>query len=270
MGRAHSYQNRYAPVQNLHFSLSSTLLTIRREMADFVLVHAAWHGGWEWRQVAERLRSLGHTVHTPTLTGAGERSHLLTPEVGLETHITDILNVFKWERVQKAVLVGHSYSGFVITGVADRIPEQIAALVYMDAFVPSDGQSTFDLTPAWRLNEIVDLAARQGEGWYVPPHHAERWVADPVQRAEIERLATSQPLRSLKDKLHLRGGIDKIARRYFVLSSAFKPSPFWQFYEKYQADPAWTVRTLPTMHDAMISMPEEVSTILLEAATERN
>lgn len=238
-------------------------------MAEFVLVHAAWHGGWEWRRVAERLRGLGHTVHTPSLTGAAERSHLLKPDVGLEMHITDVLNVFKWEQVQKAVLVGHSYSGFVITGVADRIPERIAALVYMDAFVPGDGQSTFDLTPAWRLNEIVELAEREGEGWYVPPHHAERWVADPALRAEVERLATNQPLRSLKDKLQLQGGLDKILRRYYVLSSAFKPSPFWQFYEKYQSDPAWTVRTLPTMHDAMISMPHEVAEILLEATMER-
>ena len=238
-------------------------------MAEFVLVHAAWHGGWEWRQVAERLRSLGHRVHTPTLTGAGERSHLLTRDVGLETHITDILNVFRWEQVEHAVLVGHSYSGFVVTGVADRIPERIAALVYMDAFVPQDGQSTFDLTPAWRLDEIVELAARDGDGWQVPPHHAERWVADPVQRAELERLATNHPLKSLKDKLRLRGGIDKVARRHYVLSSAFKPSPFWQFYEKYQSDPRWTVRTLPTMHDAMISMPQEVVDILLEVAQER-
>lgn len=239
-------------------------------MAEFVLVHPAWHGGWEWRDVAARLRSSGHTVHVPTLTGCGERSHLLAPDIGLETHITDVLNVFKWEEVKHAVLVGHSYSGVVVTGVADRIPERIAAVVYMDAFVPQDGQSTSDMTPDWRLTEIVDLATQKGEGWYVPPHRTERWVAEPEQRARLERLATNHPLRCLQDKVRLTGGFGKVGRKYFVLSAAFKPSPFWQFHDKYKSDPAWTVKTLPTMHDAMISMPEEVTGILLDAARERN
>ena len=238
-------------------------------MAEFVLVHAAWHGGWEWAAVAARLRSSGHVVHAPTLTGCGERSHLLSPDIDLETHITDVLNVFKWEEVEHAVLVGHSYSGVVVTGVADRVPERVAAVVYMDAFVPLDGQSTFDLTPDWRLKEIVELAEQKGECWYVPPHHTERWVVEPEQRAKLERLATNHPLRCLKDKVRLGGGFDRVRRKYFVLSAAFKPSPFWQFHDRYRSDPAWTVTTLPTMHDAMISMPNEVTDILLDAAEER-
>jgi pimeloyl-ACP methyl ester carboxylesterase len=238
-------------------------------MAEFVLVHAAWHGAWEWRDVARRLRLAGHTVHTPTLTGCGDRAHLLSPDIGLETHLTDVLNVFRWEEVSRAVLVGHSYSGTVVTGVADRIPDQVHALVYMDAFVPQDGQSTSDMTPEWRLKEIRELAAREGKGWFVPPHHAERWVAEPGLRERVLKLAGPHPLRCLEDKLHLTGGLDRVRRKYYVLSEAFKPSPFWQFHDKYRAHPSWKVLRLPTMHDAMISMPDEVTDILLDAAEER-
>lgn len=231
-------------------------------MGTFVLVHAAWHGGWEWRRVAERLRAHGHSVYTPTLTGLGERSHLLSREVGLETHILDIVNVILWEDLHDVVLAGHSYSGCVITGVADRLSERIGARVYFDAFVPADGQSTFDLTPEWRAREILDLARTAGDGWYVPPHHAERWVSDPQDRAWLESKVTAHPLRALQDRLQLTGAVERVPGRVYVLSEAFRPSPFWQFHDALQSDPDWRVLKLPTLHDAMISMPDEVTAIL--------
>jgi len=110
-------------------------------MATYVLCHGAHGGGWQWRTTADLLRSQGHVVFTPTLTGLGERVHLLQPDISLETHITDIVNVFGYEQLEQVILVGHSYGGVVITGVADRIPERIAQLVYLDALVPHDGQS---------------------------------------------------------------------------------------------------------------------------------
>src|SRR3569832_431919 len=114
----------------------------------FVLVHGAWHGGWCWRKVAERLRALEHIVYTPTLTGLGERSHLIAPTVGLTTHIEDIVNTIAREELGSIVLCGHSYGGMVIAGVAERSFATIRSIVFLDAFLPRDGDATLDLLPA--------------------------------------------------------------------------------------------------------------------------
>ena len=115
--------------------------------ATYVLVHGAWHGSWCWKRVRKGLRDTGHQVFTPTLTGLGERSHLNSAAVNLSTHIADVVNLLRWEDLSDVILCGHSYGGTVITGVADRIPERIRTLVYLDAFVPEDGECLFDLAP---------------------------------------------------------------------------------------------------------------------------
>src|SRR5215469_5433201 len=112
----------------------------------FVLVHGAWHGGWCWQRVADRLRSGGHSVFTPTLTGLGERSHLLREGIDIGTHIADVVNVMKWEQLTDVVLCGHSYGGFVISGVAEQMAPAIRSVVFLDAFVPNDGDTTLSLT----------------------------------------------------------------------------------------------------------------------------
>src|SRR5277367_6793049 len=114
--------------------------------STFVLVHGAWHGGWCWQHVAERLHRGGHRVLTPTLTGLGERSHLLRAGIDLKTHIADVVNVMKWERLTDVVLCGHSYGGFVISGVAEQMAAAIRSIVFLDAFLPNDGESVQDLT----------------------------------------------------------------------------------------------------------------------------
>ena len=116
-------------------------------MTNFVLVHGAWIGGFCWRPNAQALRKAGHEVYTPTMTGLGERIHLMNPSINLDTHITDIVNVIKYEELSDVVLVGHSYGGMVITGVADALPDRITSLVYLDAFVPENGQSLVSLVP---------------------------------------------------------------------------------------------------------------------------
>ncbi|HLZ99458.1 MAG TPA: alpha/beta fold hydrolase, partial [Steroidobacteraceae bacterium] len=110
-----------------------------------VLVHGAWHGGWCYRRVADLLRRSGHRVYTPTLTGLGERSHLLTRSINLSTHITDITNMMRWEDLRQVILVGHSYGGMVVTGVADAVTDRVSALVYLDAFLPTTGKSFHDI-----------------------------------------------------------------------------------------------------------------------------
>ena len=122
----------------------------------FVLVHGAWHGGWCWRFVRDLLEKSGHRVHAPSLTGLGERKHLARPDIDLDTHIADIVSLLEMEDLSDVVLVGHSYGGMVITGVADRAPERIGRLVYLDAFVPEDGKCTLDYV-------VPERAARMRE-----------------------------------------------------------------------------------------------------------
>jgi pimeloyl-ACP methyl ester carboxylesterase len=116
-------------------------------MSTFVLVHGAWHGGWCYKRVAQLLRQSGHEVYTPTLTGLGERSHLMNRTIDLETHVRDIVDVIRWEELSDLVLCGHSYGGMVISGVVEKVPEKIRALVYLDAFVPDSGQALTDFLP---------------------------------------------------------------------------------------------------------------------------
>src|SRR5438874_4002154 len=134
----------------------------------FVLVHGAWHGGWCWIKVTRLLTDAAHVVYTPTLTGLGERGHLARPEIDLEAHIQDIVAVLEAEELRNVVLVGHSYAGMVITGVAGRVPNRIASLVYLDAFVPESGRSLLSYQAPERAEAIRSSAEGEGEGWRFP------------------------------------------------------------------------------------------------------
>jgi pimeloyl-ACP methyl ester carboxylesterase len=138
-------------------------------MSTFVIVHGAWGGAWEWRSVADLLTGMGHRVFTPTLAGLGERSHLLSRSIGLETHRDDVLSLITWERLDDVLLVGHSYGGMVITAAASEALDRIACLVYVDAFIPLDGQSELDLIdPEWSEEMMLGPARDLGDGWRVP------------------------------------------------------------------------------------------------------
>src|SRR6202167_636804 len=139
-------------------------------MATFVLVHGAWHGAWCWRRVARLLRNGGHEVFTPTLTGLAERSHLLSSAIDVDTHILDVINEMKWQELNGVVLVGHSYGGMVISGVAEKMEKAIASFVMLDAFMPEDGQSVIDVWPA-PMREALLATAREG-ATTVPPRAA--------------------------------------------------------------------------------------------------
>src|SRR5215204_7510444 len=136
-------------------------------MATFVLVHGAFVGGWSWRWLAPYLRGTGHEVHSPTLTGHGERAHLASPQIGLDTHIEDVVHLLHYEDLTGAILVDYSYGGMVVAGVADRVPERIGHVVYLDSDVPQDGDtSSF---PPSRTAVREELARAHGDGWRVPP-----------------------------------------------------------------------------------------------------
>src|ERR1700691_4275992 len=180
----------------------------------FVLVRGAWHGGWCWQRVADRLRSSGHTVFTPTLTGLGERSHLLRAGIGLETHIADVVHLMKWEGLTDVVLCGHSYGGFVISGVAEQMAAAIRSIVFLDAFVPRDGESSLSLTSS-AVQEGVRAATARGD-LGIPPRSAEAFGVNAADRAWVDSLCVPQPIGTFTDNIVLTGARDRIARKSYI------------------------------------------------------
>jgi pimeloyl-ACP methyl ester carboxylesterase len=230
--------------------------------ATFVLVHGAWSGGWCYHKVAARLRAHGHTVFTPTLTGQGERSHLLAGNINLSLHIEDVLAVFRCEELSNAVLAGHSYGGMVITGVADRIPERIAALVYLDAFLPEDGQSLFDINVPANTQRFLASAGAIG-GLAVPSPPAAFFNVNAHDAARVDRLATPHPLGAFTEKISLTGAHRKIARHIYVHGTVLpRESPFAPFYARVKDDPGWEAHTLACGHHVMLDEPDRVTDIL--------
>lgn len=233
--------------------------------ATFVLVHGAWHGGWCWRKVADVLRRAGHTVYTPTLTGLGERAHLLAESVDLDTHIQDVAAVLEYEDLTHVVLVGHSYAGMVITGVADRAPGRIARLVYLDAFLPEHGKALSDYTP--RRPAASPPEAPAPADWRVPPRSTpeEFGVRDPADIAWVRARLGPQSARTFGQPLQLTAPIAAhIARSYILLTD---DSPwFVEAAERAQRQGFGVRRLLGGGHDAMISMPQQVADALARLA----
>jgi pimeloyl-ACP methyl ester carboxylesterase len=234
-------------------------------MTTFVLVHGAWHGSWCWKRVRTALQRQGHAVFTPTLTGVGERAHLLDPNVNLETHIQDVLNLIRWEELDNVVLCGHSYAGCVVSGVVDRIPERIAHLVYLDAFVPETGKSLHDCLPEEQRAMQLELCRQVGDGWKVPPIPAEVFNVNAADRAWVNRQCTMQSLATFQQPV-LRTGKPLPSKNVtYVLATGWEGSPMPQFFERAKTA-GWGAIGLDGGHDLMLDKPEEVVQILLASA----
>lgn len=231
----------------------------------FVLVHGTSHGGWCWVRVAELLRSRGHRVFTPTLTGCGERSHLMRADIDLDTHITDVVNVIKWEGLEDVVLCGHSYGGWVISGVAEQVLPAIRSIVYLDAFLPEDGQRGFDLqSPDSKV--AVEKAVAAGE-ISRPAGSAARYGLAGEDLAWADSLLTPQPVGVSLQPIRLTGARDRVPKKAYILATGNNTNPaFPAACDKLKSDPSWQVFDLPCGHDAMIEMPEALSDILLQVA----
>jgi pimeloyl-ACP methyl ester carboxylesterase len=237
-------------------------------MATYVLVHGGGSGGWVWGRLAPLLRAQGHEVYTPTLTGVGERAHLLRADTDLETHIADILGVLKYEDLTEVILVGHSYGGMVITGVADRAPERIRELVYLDAATPEDGESLCDLSP-----ELMTLARRDAriengvEVVLGPDTEAARTVGS--QDAEMvawkNRRQTAHPWITFAQPLHLTdpAALAKIARTNINCTGTLKLRPADKLQRALTADRLFEI---DTTHDLMVTEPQKVAEMLLTLA----
>ncbi|AUX46634.1 esterase [Sorangium cellulosum] len=231
----------------------------------FVLVHGAWHGAWCYKRVAAPLRARGHEVHAPTLTGLAERSHLLDGAVNVSTHIADIANLLRWEELTDVVLCGHSYGGMVITGVAGLVPDRIRSMVYVDAYLPEEGQNMLDMVPEVFQKSFQASASRNG-GVLVPAIPAELLAVNPRDRAWVDAQCTSQPYATFVEGVAGRAAVDRIGKRMYIYAAGWGETPFTPIYERLKEDRSWTTHAAPCGHDIMIDMPELLIELLLEAA----
>lgn len=233
-------------------------------MATFVLVHGAWRAGWCYRRVADILRSRGHTVYTPTLTGLGPTSHQLSGAISLTTHIRDIVGLIEWEELHQVVLVGHSYGGIPITGTADLIPDKIASLVYLDAFVPENNQCLLDMVPPEEALKFCLSAASNG-GFGITPLSLDYFNVNAGDRAWVEKLTTLQPLGTFTQRLQLTGAHTRVRKKTYVTATDYE-TPFGKFTQKFAADPAWISRSIDCGHDLMLDRPQETADLIEEAS----
>jgi len=237
-------------------------------MSTFVLVHGAWVGGWYYKRVALQLIKAGHMVYTPTLTGLGERSHLASRAINLDTHVQDIINVIRWEELTDIVLCGHSYGGMVISSVADQVPEKVRALVYLDAFVPNNGQSLLDMLPAEMGAGFADDVRTNGEGYLVTPIPAEMLVNE-RDVTWFSRMCVKHPVACFEQKISLTGALNRVLGRTYVAAVGPKPPPrpaFVAIADRLREDHSWEVVDLPCGHSVMLDMPTETAELLIAAS----
>ena len=224
----------------------------------YVIVHGAWGGGWAFREVERRLRADGHTVYRPTLTGQGERSHLANPDIDLSLHIQDVVNVILWEDLHEVVLVGHSYGGMVITGVADRVPDRIRRVIYLDAFLPENGESADSI----RGHTGIDLPVK--DGFIIPP-----WIkgSEPLPHD------VPQPAKTFSEPIVLKNQAvaGRLPATYILTVDRGKPpeqDAFFNFYGRAKAR-GWTTLIMEGDHNVQWSHPKELVDLLESAPLAR-
>jgi pimeloyl-ACP methyl ester carboxylesterase len=242
-------------------------LSILSTSPTFLLIHGAFHGGWCWRRVGDLLAAAGGRVFAPTMTGLGERAHLLNEKVGIATLIDDAIGVIEAEELENIILVGHSFGGAVISGVADRLPERIAQLVYLDAVVPVSGRSALSCLPP-ETQEIRLRAARATPGGLTIPLPTETMFDLPPgpDRDWVARRITPHPLASYTDPIMINHPVGNGLPRVYIRCTdpvypAVVPS-----YDRIKAEGGWTLVDIATGHDAMITAPEALAEILLQHA----
>ena len=233
-------------------------------MATFVVAHGAWGAGWVWKKMHPLMNARGHRLITPTLTGLGERAHLARPDIDLDTHIADILGVLKFEDLTGINLIGHSYGGMVATGVADRARKRIAQLIYLDAFVPNDGDSAFDLLPEVTRAQRQTGASGGADGWRMPPGPMPPDTPEP-DRAWCEPLRIPQPMKTFEQKLKMQGGPLTLPRHYIYCKRSPPDDRFRRFYERAKRE-GWGATEIDASHNPHVTCPEVLADLLTRIA----
>ena len=232
-------------------------------MATFVLTHGAWHGGWCWRRLADALIGDGHRVFCPTLTGLGERAHLLGPSVTLDTHIADVTGLITAEELSDVVLVGHSYGGAVVTAVADRMADRLAALVFLDAYIATDGRSIIDADPPERQEAILKHVVATPAGDVLMPAPASFYaLASEADVAWVDRRQTPHPVATYTQPVALGGAWRTVPRLAYIATTRFGLDDFRAISAGLAGDDAFVRAEIATGHDAMIDAPGELAGLI--------
>jgi pimeloyl-ACP methyl ester carboxylesterase len=243
------------------------VITLPQPAQTFVLIHGAGHGGWCYDRVAAILRSQGHQVFTPTLAGLAERASEDARRINLTTHIDEIVVLFERENLGDVILCGHSYGGMVIGGVADRIPERISNLVFLDAVVPENGKCMNDYVfPGWRLLPILISVWLFGRGIKLtPPPPAWFFKVNKADRAMVNRRLTAHPYATLREKIRIGNNADRIPDHTYIYAANWGNSQITDQYERAKQREGWKLFEVACGHDIMIDAPDELARILVSA-----
>lgn len=237
---------------------------MRNNRPHFILVHGAWHGGWVWKEVKESLQKQGYNVTCPTQTGLGERKHLLSLKITIDTFIDDIVNHILIEDLSNIILVGHSFAGSTISGVADRLKDRINRLIYLDAVILSNGQSPFDIAPDSIVKERIALAQNSENQMSIPPPSPENFgVFDQRKAITLAKNLTPHPISTFQSKLNI---INEIGNG-LPLSYIFCTNPIYKSLESSREivrKKKWPMFELNASHDAMYTHPKETLNLLMK------
>jgi pimeloyl-ACP methyl ester carboxylesterase len=230
----------------------------------YVLVHGAWHGGWCWREVVEGLRGMGHRVSAPTQTGLGERKHLLSKDITLDTFVADIVNHIEAEELNDVILVGHSFGGYSITGTADKIPDRIRHLVYLDTLILENGQTPFSILPADIVATRRKLVAEQGLGIFIPPPPPTAFgiPKDHPSADWVKRRLTGHPVSTYDSPIHLDNPVANGRPRTYIACTNNVPGPHEVMRRWVKKQGNWQWQEIATGHDAMVLAPAELARML--------
>src|SRR5688572_5091788 len=236
-------------------------------MATIFIAHGAWQGSWAWTKMRPLLQARGHTLWIISYTGIGDRSHLANPGIDLETHIKDVVAALESEDLKEVVLIGHSYGGMVATGVADRVANRISQLVYLDAYVPQNGQSMIDFSVPERVKQWRESAATEGGGWAIPPGPMPSDTApEDVAWASPRRMM--HPLKSFEQPIRLSGAAHAIPRTYIYCTRPRPIDVFRQFLEQSRREPGWRSFEIDASHNPHITTPDVLAELLDEVVRE--
>lgn len=236
-------------------------------MANFVLVHGAWHGGWCYARVRDRLFAMGHRAFTPTLTGLGERSHLLDESIDLHTHVKDVANVIRWENLVDVTLVGHSYGGRVVAGAVEELGSRISSVVLIDSPLAESGE------PLAKQDSprAIEVARARSEGrlGVRPPRASEFSVMTDEDRRWVDAKMTDHPIGVWSDRLELTAALDRVPRKTYVWASRSQFPDRRAEVKALCGREDWVVRELPCGHDVMVDMPDDLVKILITVCARR-
>ena len=237
---------------------------MKNNKPHFLLIHGAWHGGWVWNEISDILRYQRCSVSTPTLTGLGEKKHLLSSKITIETFIEDVVNHIVFENLNNIILVGHSFAGSVISGVADKLKDRIQKLIYFDAVILKNGQKPFDIAPKELVKQRIELAKRFGNGISIPAPSADAFgVFDVKKSLLLEEKLTPHPLSTYQSKLTIKNEIGNGIPLFYI----FCNDPVYKSLESSREvvrKLKWPIFELSAGHDAMLTHPKETLNLLMK------